>query len=159
MTEESESIADEQPPRPAWRFIIFLALAMFVLILGVAVLEYPVLFTPSPFIQFISKDTNYYAQVAHACDLLQVQHPANPANSLEISGHDASLPKIIKSLRPDRVLISSNKVVIQIPPYDMGGFALIWAESDIQSNQWNLYTLARGMEIFFQEPKQKQASK
>jgi hypothetical protein len=45
-------------------------------------------------------------------------------NTAKLSGRDATLPKIIRALRADMILISKNHVAIEVPPEKMGGFVI-----------------------------------
>jgi hypothetical protein len=108
------------------------------------------------------KDSSYYSQVAHACDSLLREHPVSSSNSvtlyegmtfpftLKLSGNDKSLPKIIRALHPDCILISSNRVVIDILPLPHGGFGVIWRQDDLKTNQWILQSNG---ETVYQESK------
>ena len=66
----------------------------------------------SPYLRFVGKDAAYYRQFAAACDSLLQQHPVgtndwiyrngdqSPENSIELSGRDPSVPKIIRAVDP-----------------------------------------------------------
>jgi hypothetical protein len=56
----------------------------------------------------------------------------------KLSGKDVSLPKIIRQLHPDFILVRSNSVSISVPPDRTGGFAVLWAPDERQTNLWRL---------------------
>lgn len=65
-------------------------------------------------------------------------------NSVEISGKDPSLPKIIRALGPEHVTLSSNRVHISVGE-GRGGFGILW-EQDIGQKGWSLRTYAESLE-------------
>ena len=100
----------------------------------------------SRYLRFMAKDKAYFSEVAHACDSILRHHPVSSNDTvtlyghmslpytMKLSGHDGSLPKIIKRLHPDMVLISTNRVLIDIPPERMGGFVITWEADHLHSN-------------------------
>jgi len=161
---KSEFINDDPPPKPSWTTIILFLIIAVIVIVGFAALMFPFLFMPSPYLSFMGKDTKYYAQVAHACDSLFQQHPVSSNNSvalypgmvlpftLRLSGQDASLPKIIRALHPNEILVSSNRIYIEIPPERMGGFSVIWERTGQNTNQGILQANGKGFdETVYQE--------
>ena len=91
------------------------------------------------------KDAAYYTEVAHACDSIMVQHPPSSTDSvtlyahmvlpytLELSGSDPSLPKIVRASYGYHILVSTNRVFIDIPPDDWVGFGVVretWRDAD-----------------------------
>jgi hypothetical protein len=163
MRSESETVFEDAPPKPSWKVIILLVVFMLVLMTCVAAWKFPFLFMPSPYLSFMRKDLSYYSQVAHACDSILQHHPVTASNSvtrygevlpftLSLSGSDTSLPKIIRALHPDDILVSSNRIFIDIPPERMGGFGVSWGQNELQTNQWILQSHAEGPgEIVYQE--------
>lgn len=112
----------------------------------------------SRYLRFMRKDSAYYSQVAHACDEIMQQHPVLGFNNsvtvtsnivlvdtLRLSGRDPSLPQIIRALHPDRIVISANRVFIDIPPERGRGFGLIWEHGDLATNNWVLQTAGDGL--------------
>jgi len=65
--------------------------------------------------------------------------------TIKLSGREPSLPKIIKALHPDMVLVSTNRVFIEIPPERMGGFGINWEPDDTRSNYWTLESNGDGL--------------
>jgi len=126
-----------------------------VLLLGTVFLAVP-LFS-SRYLQFMGKDTAYYTDIAHACDLVLQQHPVSSNDTVtlyshmslpytkKLSGEEASLPKIIRALHPDEILVSSNRVWIEIPPERMGGFVITWEPGDMHTNYWALQSNGDGL--------------
>ncbi|MDB6020809.1 MAG: hypothetical protein JWQ04_666 [Pedosphaera sp.] len=166
MRSKSKTVTDDPPAKPSWKTIILFSVIAAVVIVSFAFLKFPFLFMPSPYLRFMDKDITYYTEVAHACDLLVRQHPVSSTNSVELykgmvlpftlrlSGQDASLPKIIKALHPQEILVSSNRLVITIPPERMGGFDVFWKQDDLQTNQWILESNVEGLgKIVYQETK------
>ncbi len=133
---------------------ILLALGAIVIFCIVAV----VLFIgSSPYLRFTHKGIGYYSEVAHACDSVLQQHQVSSNDTVtlnsgmvlpytqKLSGSDASLPKIIGALHPSEILVSSNRVFIEIPPERMGGFAVIWERDEMRTNYWALQSNGDGL--------------
>jgi len=111
----------------------------------------------SRYLRFMGKDAAYYTEVAHACDSIMVQHPPSSTDSvtlyahmvlpytLKLSGSDPSLPKIIRALHADHILVSTNRVFIDIPPERMGGFGVIWERDEMRTNYWTLQSNGDGL--------------
>jgi hypothetical protein len=92
----------------------------------------------SPYIRFTEKDQHYYAEIAGTCDLLLRQHTTFYKHSeplsqqhpktdflwmdtnnvvwdmITLSGRDPTLPKAIRALHPNKILISPNRACICI---------------------------------------------
>jgi hypothetical protein len=109
----------------------------------------------SPYLRFVGKDNMYYSQFAEACDQVLQQHPVgtndwvyhegtrSPQNALRISPHDPSLPKAIRNVSPDDIIVSSNRVWIGVG-VGRGAFGIVW-EQDEGLNTWSLRTYAESM--------------
>lgn len=121
----------------------------------------------SPYLRFMSKDRAYFSQLAHACDSILQQQPVSSkdtvtlypgmvlSNTMKLSGHESSLPKIISRLHPDMILVSTNSVFIEIPPERMGGFGISWEKDDMRSNYWTLESNGDGqMKKVYEERRQ-----
>ena len=142
---------------------IILAIAAGVILLFcVALLALNVL--PSPYLRFMHKDIHYYSEIARACDMVLKQYPVSSNDSVQlsrdmglpytkrVSGRDATLPKTIRALHPDYVLVSSNRIYVWIPPERMGGFGVIWEQDDLRTNYWTLRSNGDGLEkIVYEE--------
>jgi hypothetical protein len=123
---------------------------------GLTVLIFTTLFA-SPYLKFMGKGSTYYLQVAHACGSIIAQHPVNATDSvtlyshmvlpctIKLSGSDASLPKIVRVLHADMILVSTNRVLIEVPPEKMGGFVITWEPDDIRGNYWVLQSNRDGL--------------
>ena len=126
-----------------------------VLVCGVVFLAFT-LFS-SRYLRFMGKDVAYFTEVAHACDSIMVQHPPSSTDfvtlyahmvlpyTLKLSGSDPSLPKIIRALHADHILVSTNRVFIDIPPERMGGFGVIWERDEMRTNHWTLQSNGDGL--------------
>ena len=126
-----------------------------VLVCGVVFLAFT-LFS-SRYLRFMGKDVAYFTEVAHACDSIMAQHPPSSTDSvtlyghmvlpytLKLSGSDPSLPKIIRALHADHILVSTNRVFIDIPPERMGGFGVIWERDEMRTNHWTLQSNGDGL--------------
>jgi len=126
-------------------------------IVAVCVAVMAFVFHPSPYLRFMHKDAGYYSEIAHACDSIMVQHPPSSTDSvtlyghmvlpftLKLSGGDPSLPKIIRALHADHILVSTNRVFIDIPPERMGGFGVIWERDEMRANYWTLQSNGDGL--------------
>jgi len=131
-------------------------IVIFVLV-GFVLWEFPFLLPPFQYLRFMHRDANYYAEVAHACDFI-LQHRPVTSNDvvrlpgtrtlpfrLKIPGNDPALPKIIRRLNPDFLLVGTNHVSLFIPPEKMGGFGVIWTQDELQTNRWILQADGDGM--------------
>jgi hypothetical protein len=110
----------------------------------------------SSYLRFVGKDSAYYREFADACDLLLQQHPVgtndwvyrhglrSPENSVQIRVTDPSLPRIIRALGPEEVVLSSNRVFILVG-VGRGAFGITWAQ-DSGPNGWSLRTCAENLE-------------
>ena len=106
----------------------------------------------------MAKNPAYFSEVAHACNLIMEQHPPSSTDSvrlygnmvlpytLKLSGRDPSLPKIIRALHADNILVSTNRLYIDIPPERMGGFAVIWERDEVRTNYWTLHSNGDGLD-------------
>jgi hypothetical protein len=115
--------------------------------------------------RFKRQTSNYYSQLARACDSLLQQNKnfskrAATAsqnlngvwmdssnvlwNDVRISGADPSLPKQISSLHANKVFIEPNRVLIEFGVRP--DWVVIWGQSDTQTNTWTLVTNGEGSE-------------
>ena len=108
---------------------------------------------PSPYLRFMGRSTQYYSEIAAACDFVLRQYPVSSNDSpvliqgaLPISGSDVKLPEVIRSLHPDFLLVSSNSVYIWILPERMGGFGVIWEHDKMRPNHWTLQSNGDGLQ-------------
>jgi hypothetical protein len=110
----------------------------------------------SPYLRFMARDAAYYSEIVHACDTVLQQHPVGSNDTVTLYGHtmpytiklsagDASLPKAIRALNPDMILVSTNRVFIEIPPERMGGFTVFWEPDEMRSNYWALQSDGDGL--------------
>jgi hypothetical protein len=111
----------------------------------------------SQYIRFTEKDQKYYAEIARACDSVlqqnttfskhtEAQNPKNDFlwmdasnvvwNQIILSGQDPSLPKAIRALNPNKILIASNHVCICIGVRP--DFTIIWGQDEMRTNAWTL---------------------
>ena len=122
---------------------------------------------PYRYLRFMHRDAAYYAQVAHACDLIRQQHPVSPHDSvtfsrdmvlpytLKLSGRDPSLPKIIRALHANPILVSTNRVWMKVAAeWGRAGFGLTWEQDGMATNDWVLSTAAEGLyKTVYEEPR------
>jgi hypothetical protein len=94
--------------------------------------------------RFMKEDTKYYAQLAHACDLVKQQHPAGIDPWRELPGRESTLPEIILDLHADNVRVYPNRVWIGIGN-DADSFAVLWEPDEAQTNTWLLMSDAHGV--------------
>ena len=130
---------------------------IFVAACAVALVFFTVTLMSSRYLAFMHRDAAYFSDVAHACDAIRLQHPPGSNDSvtlygkmtlsctLKVSGRDPSLPMIIRALHPDHILVSTNRVFIDIPPERAGGFAVIWQLDENQPDRWTLQTSGDGL--------------
>jgi hypothetical protein len=65
-------------------------------------------------------------------------------STLRLSPADPSLPRIIRKLHPDDILVWSNRVSVEIPPERMGGFSVIWEQDSLEAGHWLLEATFEG---------------
>jgi hypothetical protein len=114
----------------------------------------------SPYIRFTEKDQHYYAEIARACDLLLQQHTTFYKHSellsqqhpktdflwmdtnnivwdmITLSGRDPTIPKTIRALHPNQILIAPNRVCICVGVRP--DCTISWGQDEIQTNSWTL---------------------
>ena len=108
----------------------------------------------SPYLRFLDRDQNYYAEVAHACDLILQQHPLGTNATIipisgtsetfafvHVPGSDPSLPKVIRDLHPSKITISSNRVHVIAGVRDFG---ISWEPQEGGTNSWALNVYPEG---------------
>src|SRR5581483_2657406 len=91
-----------------------------ILCIGLAIWQYPFLLPPLQYLRFMHRSHSYYANVAHACDSVFREHPVSSNDvirftstivatyRIRLSGKDPALPKAIKQLHADWVMVGSN---------------------------------------------------
>ncbi|MGC3958682.1 MAG: hypothetical protein QM813_12310 [Verrucomicrobiota bacterium] len=114
---------------------------------GFCILAFGVLrLLKSDYLRFMEdKNQRYYSEFARACDSVLAQHPLGTNTFICITGADPSLPKIIRDLESSRVTISSNSVHLMVGA-GRGGFGILWAQNEAQTNVWTISTFAESMQ-------------
>jgi hypothetical protein len=124
-----------------------------VIILGVCLLLRAL---QSDYLRFTGRSADYYREFAAACELLLQQHPIGtndwaykhghklPQNAIQLPRKDPTVPKIIRALGPEDIILSSNRVHIAVG-VGRGGFGIVW-EQDRGESGWSLRTYAEGLE-------------
>ena len=110
----------------------------------------------SDYLRFMGRDQRYYSDLARACDLVLERHPlGSNATSVPVDGsdvpyvfiriprNDPSLPKVIRDLAPEQVIVSSNRVHIVVG-VGRGAFGITWEPRD--GPHWGIFTYAEGLE-------------
>jgi len=91
------------------------------------------------FVRFEHRNTNYHANFAGACESILGHHPLGTNRFIEISPADASLPRIVRELHPERIKVSTNWVWILVDGSHLDGLNVTWEpQDDAQTNTWNL---------------------
>ena len=93
--------------------------------------------TPQYF-SFRHRNGRYYADFTAACDSLLAEHPVGTNRFIELAVTDASIPKIVRDLRPVKIKLATNWVWILYG----GGveFSVTWEQDETQTNAWVLST-------------------
>jgi hypothetical protein len=104
----------------------------------------------SPYLRFVEEDQKYYSQVARACDLIREQHPLGTNEFVRLSGGDASVPSIIRDLRPSAITIASNRVHVMAGVRDFG---MSWEAQEGDTNLWalNVYPAWQGKALYVEK--------
>jgi hypothetical protein len=113
-----------------------LATTVLVLLMGLAVGLF--VFWPDSYSRFRHQSKAYYAEYAQGCDSLLAQHPLGTNRFIEVPATDATLPQIIRDLRPSKIVVSTNRVWLSAG----GQFGIAWEpEVEGQTNVWVLRTI------------------
>jgi len=123
--------------------VIVAALLCLLLVLAVTVFR-------SPYLRFLDKDENYYAEFAHACDRILEKHPLGTNGTLLVQIDDPSMPGIIHRLSPSKVTIQTNRVHVMVGVRD---FAVVWEPREDYSNAWVLSVIGGPERVVYVEPK------
>jgi hypothetical protein len=62
----------------------------------------------APYREFVGHNTNYFAQVARACDAILIQYPLGTNWAKIIPPSDSTIPPVIQNLHPSHVEITSE---------------------------------------------------
>jgi hypothetical protein len=102
----------------------------------------------SPYVRFTHRSSAYYTDLAQACTLVMLQHRPTTNDSaklagagtlhstIKLSGTDPTLPKIIRELQAEYVLVSTNRMCISGPGRDR--FGVTWESDGERTNRWLL---------------------
>ena len=96
------------------------------------------------YLEFMAKDSTFYRQVSEGCDKLLLQASARDGNSYTVRGDDASLPEILRKLKPEFVDIDSNHIYIRIG-VGRGAYGITWEQAEQAESKWELTTTAEGL--------------
>jgi hypothetical protein len=138
------------------RNLVFaLALVVIAILIGLMLLPFVLRRKLSaPVRQFVGHGTNYFVQVARACDSIILQHPLGTNWVKIIPTSDAKIPQIIKDLHPSHIDVESDptRVALSLGNGGESGFGLAWENRG--TNYWILYTSFRNSEnIVYSETK------
>ena len=87
------------------------------------------------FTRFAWRGQQYFAQVAEVCDHLAADAKVEPR---EIQGHNLqALPAVLRELGPDRVIVTTNCVML-VAGGGFVGHKIIWAADPSNKSWWNL---------------------
>ena len=93
----------------------------------------------SKYSRFKRRSPQYHSDFATACDSILAQHQLGIDEFLELSVGDGSLPEIVRSLRPEKIKISPNRVWILVDHTHTDGLVVIWEPQDVLHPKiWNL---------------------
>ena len=157
---------DKSGARPKTRFVRLSVVLVIVAVLIIAALKFTLSLLTSPYVSFTKNTDHYFSEVAYGCNLILKQHShetnktivANVGNGgsivpISIPGDDASLPKIIRRLHPDRITVLPEEVVVYVdygsPPSNgtfvprrTPGYGIKWAPRYGVTNLWELTAFA-----------------
>ncbi|MGO8930220.1 MAG: hypothetical protein ACLQU3_25405 [Limisphaerales bacterium] len=85
--------------------------------------------------QFMGQKDTYYAQMAAACDELIKGTGPMPREIREDSRQ--MLPAIIRELKPYRVIVQTNCVIVRVGA-GLGGYRIFWCPDDTDITVWQL---------------------
>jgi hypothetical protein len=115
---------------PPWQLLMGVA---FVSIFAVVLWTRPN--HPPSYLNFVRRDSSFYAAFANACDQV-IQNSSNLKERYRIAGTNSSLPSLIRSVMPSYVEVDSNRVylLIDIP----AGYGISWLHEDQSPQLWRL---------------------
>lgn len=97
------------------------------------------------YLSFTARSSTYYANIAGACDTLLLKTAGLANGERKIPGNSNELPEILRELRPQYVVVSTNGVFLLIG-VGRGGYGIIWTRSDTPDSTWQLKTVAENKE-------------
>src|SRR5260221_280582 len=87
------------------------------------------------FRRFKHQSAKYHAEVAAACDFMLI----GTNKAIELSVADASLPEMVRRLRPCKIKLAANWVWIWVDDSHTDGLNVTWEPQDeTHTNIWNL---------------------
>jgi len=128
------------------KVVTYLVFMIAVIPAGLSVLT-PVLLNvvlkPKQFRFVENNDQKYFADLARACDVVKMQNPLGTNDFVLIGGTNASLPKIIRDLKPSRITVASNHTHITVGNSRMG-FGISWKLDETKTNCWTMSANGEG---------------
>ena len=98
--------------------------------------------------RFQAQEKAYFMHVASDCDSILKEHPIGSAGLetasrapgwFSLSSSDATLPRSIKTLNPDRILISTNRLWVNCGGCGRLDWGFMWEQLDApHTNTWAL---------------------
>lgn len=95
--------------------------------------------TKSSYEDFASRQTSYFAEVAHACDSLLTAHQGMTNRFLKLAGNAQSLPDAVRRLNASEVRVYPNRVWIGFDA-EKDAFAILWEAQSDDPQSWTLIT-------------------
>jgi hypothetical protein len=121
------------------KLVFGLAYVMTVILIGLMLVSFTIKRKLSaPYRKFVSHDTNYFAQVAGACNSILLQNPLGTNWAKIIPPSDTTIPPIIQNLHPSQIEITSEptRVFFVVGHGRESGFGIAWKQRG--SNVWVL---------------------
>jgi hypothetical protein len=111
-----------------------LAGVAFVSIFAVVILTRPN--HPPSYLDFVDRDSAFYASFANACDQVIQNNRSNISQRLRIDGTNLTLPPLIKHVMPSYVDVDSNRVylLIDVP----ASYGISWLHDGYNPQMWRL---------------------
>ena len=94
---------------------------------------------------FIARDRNYYARIADACEELRTHAAPSGADGRKLLPADVALPGPIRSLHPEYLRVSTNRVSIAVG-VGRNGYGVIWEHFDSTPAWWRLTAVSENLE-------------
>ena len=113
------------------------ALLLFALLIAVSVVRLRRGYN-SGYLEFVSKDQNYYRMLAESCDRLLEMKSIPSGDELVLAGDDKRLPPLLKDLNPEMVKVArnlnvgSNHISFVMIKTGVGrsGFSILWGQAE-----------------------------
>lgn len=101
----------------------------------------------SHYVRLQHKSSEYYVELASACDAILAKHPLGTNELIAIPVTDPSLPPIVRDLSPLKVQLTPRGLWMMLDSDSHSGIGLDWQPKEHDTNVWKLDIVAESLEI------------